>query len=94
MSVVEWDLSANKCLKYDIKPAVGKAPALEIWWMWSSSSWLLLSVCSGEEVPDRVLLIGQLEQTVYKKLMMLICDYFIARPYISGIKWPFVVDMP
>ena len=59
--------SPHECLRYDIKPSDGEAPAIEIWEMWSTPSLLLLLGPLWLEVvvPNR-LLSGQMEQTVYK----------------------------
>ena len=55
---------------YDIKPSDGEASALKIWGMWSTSSLALLpgSLWPGVVVPDRVLSMGQIEQTVCKQM--------------------------
>ena len=61
--------------QYDIKPPDCKAPALEIWGMWSTPS---LPLLPGQHWPwvvasDRVLSMGQIEQTMCaNKWLMLI----------------------
>ena len=73
-----------KCLGYDIKLSDCEAPALEIWGIQSTPSLLLLSdsIWSRVVAPDRVLPMGQIEQTVCKqiidvKLWLLYCDCYI-----------------
>ena len=59
-------LPANDCPRYDIKQSDGEAPALEIWGMWCSPSLSSFSVplWPGVVAPDRVLPMGQMEQTM------------------------------
>ena len=55
---------------YDIKLSYGKVPALKIWGMWSTPS-LPLFPCSlwpGVVALDRILSIGQTEQTACKQM--------------------------
>ena len=70
----------NECCGYDIKPADGKAPALEIWGMWGISSLLFVTgpLWPAEVAPDRVLPMGQIEQTVCKHMIDVNCDCYIA----------------
>ena len=58
------------CPGYDIKPSDGKSPALEILGMQSSSLLPLLPdpLWPGVIAPDRVLSMGQIEQTVCKQI--------------------------
>ena len=62
----ERQLPSNKCLGYDIKQSDGEAPDLEIWRMWSTPSLPLLlgSLWPRVVTPDRVLSMGQIEQTM------------------------------
>ena len=74
----------NLCRKvrpsqHDIKPFDGEASALEIWWMWKTPlvSFLPGSLWPWVVVPDRVLSMDQIEQTMYaNKWLMLNCDLF------------------
>ena len=56
----------NECPGYDIKQSDGEASALELSEMRSISSLPLLPgpLCPGVVAPDRVLSMGQIEQTV------------------------------
>ena len=56
---------------YDIKPSYGEASALEIWWIWSTPSLPLLLCPLKPRVvaPDRILCMGQIEQTVCKQMI-------------------------
>ena len=58
------------CPRYDIKSSDGEAPAMEIWGMSSTSSLPLLPgpLWPGVLATDRVLSIGQIEQTVCKQM--------------------------
>ena len=60
----------NNCPEYDSKSSDGKAPALEIWGIWSTPSLSFLpgSLWPGVVTPDRVLSMGQIEQTVCKQM--------------------------
>ena len=53
-----------------IKPFDGKAPVLEIWGLWSTSSLPLLPGPLWPRVvaPDTVLSMDQIEQTVWKQM--------------------------
>ena len=90
-SLVGWDcrihlgrgvrLLPNKCPVYDIKLSDGEAPVLEIWGMSSIPSLPLLSgpLWPGVVAPDRVLSMGQIEQTMCaNKWLMLNCDCYKA----------------
>ena len=50
-------------LIYDIKLSDGEAPLLELWVMWSISSWPLLPgwLRPGVVAPERLLSLGQIE---------------------------------
>ena len=63
-------LPHNKCPGCNIKQSDGKAPTLEIWRMWISPSLPLLPGPLWPRVvaPDRVLSMGQIEQTVCKQM--------------------------
>ena len=54
---------------YDIKLSDGKASVLDFWGMWSTPSLPLLpgSLRPRVEAPDRVLSMGQIEQTMRAK---------------------------
>ena len=59
----------------------GEAPHLEIWEMWSTPSlpWLPSPLWPGVVAPDRVLSMGQIEQTMHaNKWLMLNSDCCIA----------------
>ena len=55
----------------DIKQSDGEVSTLEICRMWSTPSlpFLLDPLCPGVVAPDRVLFMGQIEQTVCKQMM-------------------------
>ena len=57
-------LATKECPVYDIKLSDGKAPALEIWEMWSTPSLLLFPgpLWPGIVAPDRVLSMSQIKQ--------------------------------
>ena len=63
-------LSPNKCPEYDIKQSDCESPALDIWGMWSTPSLPLLPcpLWPGVVALDRVLSMGQIEQTLYKQM--------------------------
>ena len=56
---------------YDIKPSDDKTSTLEISWMWSNSSLQLLLGPSWPEAVahDRILSMGQLEQSLFKQTL-------------------------
>ena len=60
----------NKCPGYDIKQSDSNAPALKIWRMRSTPSLLFLSGPLRSEVvaSDRVISMGQIQQTVCKQM--------------------------
>ena len=60
----------KKYLGYEIKPSNGEAPAVEIWGIHSAPSLPLLQAPFWPAVvgPDRVLSMGQIEQTVSKQM--------------------------
>ena len=63
------------------EPSVDEAPTLEICWMWSTFSLPLLSgpLSPRVEAPDKVLSMGQREQSMCaNKWLMLNCDCYIA----------------
>ena len=67
---------------YDIKPSDGKAPPMEIWGMLNTPLLSLLpgQLWPGVVLPDRVLSMGQIKQTMCaNKRLMLNCDCYIAR---------------
>ena len=68
--------NSNECSRYDIKQCDGEAPALEIWGMWNTPSLPLLPGPLRPEViaPDRVLSMGQIEQTMCKQMTDVKCD--------------------
>ena len=70
----------NECPGYDIKPSDGEASALESSRTWSNPSFPLLPgrLWSGVVVPDRVIFMGEIEQTpCVNKWLMLNCDCYI-----------------
>ena len=60
----------NECPGFDIKPSDNEVLDSEIRGMWSTPSLLLLPRPLWPKVvaPDRVLFVGQIEQTVYKQM--------------------------
>ena len=70
-------VSNFKCPGYDIKPSDGEAPVLELWGIWSTPSLPLFpySLWPGVVAPDRILSMGQVEQTMCaNKWLILNCD--------------------
>ena len=75
-------LPFNECPGYDIKQSDDEAPVmLELWEMWSTPSLPLLAgpLRPGVVAPNRILSMGQIEQTVCKqmtdvKLWLLYCN--------------------
>ena len=62
---------SNEYPEYDTKQSDGEAPALKILAIWSTP---LLALFPGPlwpemVVPDRVLLMGQIKQTVFKQMI-------------------------